>query len=310
VGLPDYQTLMRPLLALHADGAELDRRMVRASLAEAFRLTPEELVEMLPSGRHRMFDNRLSWATTYLVHAGLLERPRRGVSRITPRGLTTLRQHPQRIDNSVLAQFDEFRRFHQGAPAATGTEVSNAQELAPAALVETPEEALETAYQEARSTLAKEMLTRLTQQDPAIFEQVVLDVLLAIGYGGSRRDAAQRLGRSGDGGLDGVIYEDRLGMDLIYIQAKRWTDKTVGRPEIQAFVGALEVTKTSKGVFITTARFSKDAESYVERLRQRVVLIDGEQLTELMIEHGVGVTTSRTYEIKRMDEDYFSSTDL
>jgi restriction system protein len=309
VGLPDYQTLMRPLLVLHADGADLDRRTVRASLAEEFRLTPQELVELLPSGRHRMFDNRLSWATTYLVHAGLLERPRRGVSRVTSRGLAVLHQHPQRIDNSVLAQFDEFRRFHQGAPATRG-DASEARQPAPSTSVETPEEALETAYQEARSTLAKEMLTQLTQQDPAIFEQVVLDVLLAIGYGGSRRDAAQRLGRSGDGGLDGMIYEDRLGMDLIYVQAKRWTDKTVGRPEIQAFVGALEVTKTSKGVFITTARFSRDAESYVERLRQRVVLIDGEQLADLMIEHGVGVTTSRIYEIKRIDEDYFTSTDL
>jgi restriction system protein len=309
VSLPDYQTLMRPLLELHADGAELDRPTVRALLAEQFRLTPEELVEVLPSGRQRKFDNRAAWATTYLVQAGLLERPRRGVSRITARGLEVLRQHPERIDISVLAQFDEFRRFRQRQPTTVG-DGRGGQKPAPAVAVETPEEALETAYQEARATLAKEMLTRLTQQDPAIFEQVVLDVLLAIGYGGSRRDAARRLGRSGDGGLDGVIYEDRLGMDLIYVQAKRWTDKTVGRPEIQAFVGALEVTKTSKGVFITTARFSKEAESYVERLRQRVVLIDGEQLADLMIEHGVGVTTARSYQIKRIDEDYFNTTDL
>jgi restriction system protein len=243
------------------------------------------------------------------VQAGLLERPRRGVTKITSRGLEILRQHPQRIDISVLAQFDEFRRFRQRQPATMGNG-SGARKPEPAVAVETPEEALETAYQEARATLAKEMLTRLTQQDPAIFEQVVLDVLLAIGYGGSRRDAARRLGRSGDGGLDGVIYEDRLGMDLIYVQAKRWTDKTVGRPDIQAFVGALEVTKTSKGVFITTARFSREAESYVERLRQRVVLIDGEQLADLMIEHGVGVTTARSYQIKRIDEDYFNTTDL
>ena len=176
-----------------------------------------------------------------------------------------------RIDISVLAQFDEFRRFRQGQ-STTVDDGRGARKPEPAGAVETPEEALETAYLEAQATLAKEMLTRLTQQDATVFEQVVLDVLLAIGYGGSRRDAARRLGRSGDGGLDGVIYEDRLGMDLIYVQAKRWTDKTVGRPEIQAFVGALEVTKASKGVFITTARFSKEAESYVERLRQRVVL--------------------------------------
>jgi restriction system protein len=309
VSLPDYQTMMRPLLDLHAGGAEFDRPAVRARLAEHFGLTPEELVEVLPSGRQRTFDNRLAWAGTYLVHAGLLERPRRGVSRITPRGLEILRQHPRRIDIRVLTQFDEFRRFRQRQPA-TAEDPSGAPKPDPTGAAETPEEALETAYQEARATLAKEMATRLVQQDPAVFEQVVLDVLLAIGYGGSRRDAARRLGRSGDGGLDGVIYEDRLGMDLIYIQAKRWTDKTVGRPEIQAFVGALEVTKTSKGVFITTARFSKDAESYVERLRQRVVLIDGEQLADLMIDHGVGVTTARTYEIKRIDEDYFSNTDL
>jgi restriction system protein len=193
VTLPDYQTLMRPLLELHADGAELDRPTVRALLAEQFRLTPEELVELLPSGRQRKFDNRAAWATTYLVQAGLLERPRRGVTKITSRGLEILRQHPQRIDISVLAQFDEFRRFRQRQPTTVGNG-SGAQKPEPAVAMETPEEALETAYQEARATLAKEMLTRLTQQDPAIFEQVVLDVLLAIGYGGSRRDAARRLG--------------------------------------------------------------------------------------------------------------------
>jgi restriction system protein len=191
-------------------------------LADQFRLTPEELVELLPSGRQRKFDNRAAWATTYLVQAGLLERPRRGVTKITSRGLEILRQHPQRIDISVLAQFDEFRRFRQRQPT-TVRNGSSARKPEPAVAVETPEEALETADQEARATLAKEMLTRLTQQDPAIFEQVVLDVLLAIGYGGSRRDAARRLGRSGDGGLDGVIHEDRLGMDPIYVQAKRWS---------------------------------------------------------------------------------------
>jgi restriction system protein len=177
-----YQTLMRPLLELHADGAELDRPTVRALLGDQFRLTPEELVELLPSGRQRKFDNRAAWARTYLVQAGLLERPRRGVTKITSRGLEILRQHPQRIDISVLAQFEEFRRFRQRQPT-TVENGSGARKPEPAVAVETPEEALETAYQEARATLAKEMLTRLTQQDPAIFEQVVLDVLLAMRIG-------------------------------------------------------------------------------------------------------------------------------
>jgi restriction system protein len=303
MAIPAYEAMLGPMLALHADGSELQRASVRAALAEHFHLSQEDLQEMLPSGRQRTFHNRVNWAAVYLAQASLLDRPQRGTTRITARGREVLARHPDHIDNTVLAQFPEFQEFLSRAkttpspPGAGGGGLAEPQA--------TPEEAIDAAYRELRAALAEEVLGRVLDKPADFFEAVVLDVLLAMGYGGSREDAAQRLGRTGDQGLDGVIYEDRLGLDMIYVQAKRWTDHPVRRPDVQAFVGALQGARASKGVFITTSRFTDDAADYVTRVQPRVVLIDGRRLADLMIEYGVGVSRFRSYELKRVDEDYF-----
>lgn len=302
MAIPDFQTLMRPIVELHASGEDFDRGPLRDALADLFELTQDEREELLPSGRQRRFDNRVAWALTHLYHAGLLERPRRGVTRITDRGRQVLDEHSDRIDMSVLNNFAEYREFRSG-----GTSDDEPDDRgAPIGDDATPEEVLEAAHQTLTDALAQELRDKLVDSDPAFFEQVVVDVLVAMGYGGSHRDAGQRLGRTGDAGIDGVIREDALGLDAIYLQAKRWDpSRTVGRPEIQGFVGALHGARASKGVFLTTARFSRDAIDYAESVTPRVVLIDGRELAHLMIEHGVGVTTRRRYELRRIDEDYF-----
>jgi restriction system protein len=293
VAVPDFQTLMRPMLVLFADGAEQPVAAVRGALAEQFGLTPDDLAEELPSGRAKTFVNRVGWATTYLYRCGLLDRPSRSVYRITDRGRSVLESHPDRVDLSVLRQFKEFHEFVRPrhdqpvAPLADG--------VSAVAIVEdaTPEERVGNAYRELRSALAAELLDRVLDQSPEFFEQLVLDVLYAMGYGGRRHDAVQRLGKSGDEGVDGVIREDTLGLDLIYVQAKRWRNP-VSRPEIQKFVGALHGQRASKGVFITTSTFSADAASYADSITPRVILIDGKELAQLMIDHDVGVSVPRT----------------
>jgi restriction system protein len=303
MAIPAYETMLRPMLELHADELEHQRAPVRAALAEYFHLTQQDLEQMLPSGRQRTFHNRVNWAAVYLAQAGLLERPQRGTTRITPRGREILAQHPDHIDNSVLTQFPEFQDFLNRA--RTTAPPSGKPTNGPAQPQATPEEAIDVAYREMHAALAGEVLSRILDKPAEFFETVVLDVLLAMGYGGSREDAAQRLGRRGDQGLDGVIYEDRLGLDMIYVQAKRWTDDSIQRPQVQAFVGALQGARAAKGVFITTSRFTDGASDYVTRVPQRVVLIDGQRLADLMIEYGVGVSLFKNYELKRVDEDYF-----
>jgi restriction system protein len=248
---------------------------------------------MLPSGRQRTFHNRVNWAAVDLAQAGLLDRPQRGTTKITARGREVLARHPNHLDNTVLAQLLEFQDFLSRAKTTASPPGERGGGLVePQA---TPEEAIDIAYRELRAALAEEVLGRVLDKPADFFETVVLDVLLAMGYGGSREDAAQRLGRTGDQGLDGVIY----------VQAKRWTDHPVRRPDVQAFVGALQGARASKGVFITTSRFTDDATDYVTRVQPRVVLIDGRRLADLMIEYGVGVSRFRRYELKRVDEDYF-----
>lgn len=299
---------MRPLLEALDDGQEQPVRTLRDSLATQFELTEQELEQRLPSGRDQTYRNRVGWALTHLKGAALVESPRRGVYRITDRGQAVLTQTTaaQRVDLRTLGAFDEYRQFrsHDGpsageAPAPTAAEAST----------ETPTERMESAARELRSALGADLLDRVGEQTPAFFEQLVLDVLQAIGYGGSREDAADRLGRSGDGGVDGVIREDKLGLDLIYVQAKRWTN-AVGRPDIQQFVGALNGQRATKGVFITTSSFSREARDYAEAVNPRVILVDGQQLAELMIDHDVGVTVETTYRIRRVDLDYFEADDL
>jgi restriction system protein len=307
MGIPDFQSIMRPLLRVLADGQEHPVRSLRDTLAQQFALSPQELEERLPSGRDLTYRNRVGWSLTHLKGAALIESPRRGVYRITDRGQTVLSEtlSDERVDLRTLAAFDEYRRFRahddDAEPATTAK--------GPAEIdARTPTERIEAASRELRGALVADLLERIGEQPPDFFEQVVLDVLRAIGYGGTREDAAERLGRSGDGGVDGVIREDRLGLDLIYVQAKRWSN-VVGRPAIQQFVGALNGQRATKGVFITTSSFSREAHDYAEAVNPRVILVDGQQLAELMIEHNVGVTVEATYRIRRVDLDYFDVED-
>ncbi|HZT68566.1 MAG TPA: restriction endonuclease [Terriglobia bacterium] len=302
MALPDYQTLMLPLLRLTGDGQEHRFRDVVEKLAAEFRITDDERAELLPSGTSPVFDNRVGWARTYLKQAGLLSSPKRGTLRITDRGRDVLSRNPKRIDVKLLNQYEEFRAFRtrrssRGTEATTAPEVDREPE-------QTPEDALAAAYGKLRENLEAEILQQVKAASPSFFERVVIDLLVAMGYGGSRQDAGRAIGRSGDGGIDGIIKQDRLGLDVIYVQAKRW-ESAVGRPEIQKFVGALQGQKASKGVFLTTSSFTREAEDYANGINSKVILIDGERLARLMVDHDVGVTAVGEYKLKRIDSDYF-----
>ncbi len=301
MAIPDYQTLMLPLLRIAADGHEHALRDVTEQLAQEFQLTDEERQTLLPSGRQTTIANRVGWSRTFMLKAQLLESTRRGYFRITQRGHDILKKNPERIDITVLKQYPEFLEFRNSRS-------SDASDSEPASLEKseaTPEESLEFAYQRLRNELADELLRTITSCTPAFFERLVVDLLVGMGYGGSRQDAGRAIGRSGDDGIDGIIKEDRLGLDIIYLQAKRWQG-VVGRPEIQKFAGALQGNRARKGVFITTSSFTREAEEYVSRIDSKIILIDGRQLTQLMIDHGVGVSTQQTFVLKRIDADYFS----
>jgi restriction system protein len=289
---------MLPLLRLAADLQEHTNKEAIEKLASYFELTESELEEKLPSGRQAIFDNRVAWARAYLKMANLLENPRRGCFQITERGKAVLKQRPDRINIKFLEQFPEFN-------ASRNSEKSKETEVEQQSLVRTPEETLEAIHLKLRQNLAGELIQLLKSCSPSFFEVLVVDVLVKMGYGGTRQDAGKAVGRSGDGGIDGIIKEDRLGLDAIYIQAKRW-DGTVGRPEIQKFAGALMGHGARKGVFITTASFTKDAIDYVSNIDRKIVLIDGETLATLMIDHNVGVSPVTSYEIKKVDLDYFT----
>lgn len=302
MAVPDFQTVMRPLLALHVGSGQRKRPEIREALAQEFGLTQEEQDEILPSGRQSRFSNRVNWAAVYLVRAGLLTSPSRGVTEITPRGEELLAAHPERIDLSVLDQFPEVREFRQRKRVSEQGPTPSAQIEAEE---ETAEERLEAAHEELKSALAEELLARLLARDDVFFENAVLDVLVGMGYGGSKREAAERVGRSGDGGIDGVIREDRLGLDAIYVQAKKWSpDRHVGPKDVREFIGALQDAEAIKGVLITTSRFSPEALALAER--RRIVLIGGRRLAELMIDVQVGASRLRSFELSRIDEDYFA----
>jgi restriction system protein len=300
MAIPDYQTCMLPFLRYLSDGAEHTLRDSEESLAQHFKLMPNERAELLPSGQQGIFKNRIGWARTYLKKAALLESPRRGVFKITERGIKTLASNPVRIDVKYLEQFPEFIEFREVSKPDGGV-------LTPIELPQsktTPEEAIEQAHQGLREQLAAELLTRILGCSPSFFEQLVVELLVKMGYGGSRRDAGERIGQTGDGGIDGIIKEDRLGLDTIFIQAKRWQG-SVGRPEIQKFVGALQGQRARKGVFITTSIYTSEATDYASRIDTKVVLIDGKQLAGLMIDFDVGVAAAASYVVKRIDSDYF-----
>lgn len=303
--IPDYQSLMLPLLKLVSDGQEYKYRDLIESLAIEFQVTDEERKEFLASGNQAIFDNRVGWAKTYLKMAGLLDSPKRATFVITNLGRQTLAKNPDRVDAKFLRQFPAFLEFQNASRNDNESEEENA-------IVEiheqTPEENLDKAYQRIRKSLASELLNKVIELTPAFFERLVVELLVKMGYGGSIKDAGKAMGKSGDEGIDGTIKEDKLGLDIIYIQAKRWKPgNVVGRPEIQKFVGALAGQGAKKGIFITTSNFTKEALDYTPRNETKIVLIDGEQLAQLMIDYSLGCATQQTYELKKLDSDYFGA---
>lgn len=299
--IPDYQKLMLPLLRFAADGSDHTTREAVEFLATEFQLTSAERNELLASGQQAIFNNRVGWANSYLKKAGLLESPRRGALRITARGNQVLGDNPARIDVKYLERFPEFIEFRDAS--GNNRETTTTESVA-IATEQTPEEALELAHQSLRLSLAQDILSRILSCSPTFFERLVVELLVKMGYGGSRRGAGERIGQSGDGGIDGIIKEDRLGLDTIYIQAKRWQG-SVGRPDIQKFVGALQGQRARKGVFITTSSYTAEAIDYASRIDTKVVLIDGQLLANLMMDFDVGVSVSASYIVKRIDSDYF-----
>lgn len=298
--IPDYQTIMLPLLSLAGDHEEHENRKAEEVLADYFDLTEEERKERLPSGS-RVFANRLGWAKTYLTKAGLLESTRRGHFKITETGTQVLRKNPQEIDKKYLEKFSAFKEFMKASKPTGG--VRQSEELEEFEQ-KTPEELMEYGHKKLYRDLVLELEDIVRKCSPEFLEELVIDLLLKMGYGGSREDAGKAIGKSGDGGIDGIIKEDKLGLDIVYVQAKKW-ESTVSRPEIQKFAGALQGKKARKGIFITTSTFSKQAREYVSLLDSKIILIDGEQLAELMIENDIGVSRVVSYEIKRVDSDYF-----
>jgi restriction system protein len=303
--IPDFQSLMRPLLEAHADGKEHLNRDLVEQLGLQFRLTEEERREMLPSGGARLFDNRIGWAKSHILQAGLIIAPRRAISIITDRGREALRAHLDHIDLRILNGFEEYRQFRNRKKTTEEDENDTPEENIQEA--QTPEELLENAYLQVRRQIESELLSQIKSSPPDLLERVVVDLVVRMGYGGSRKDAGEALGRSGDEGIDGIIKEDPLGLDIIYLQAKRW-EGSVGRPEIQKFAGALQGQRARKGIFITTSTFTADALEYTSRIETKIILIDGSRLAKLMFDHGVGVATASNYEVKRIDSDYFTDT--
>lgn len=300
--IPDYQSIMLPLLRKVSDRQEHKIRGIVESLAKDFNLTETEKEELLPSGQQPIFDNRVAWAKTYLKKAGLLDSPRRANIIITNRGLDVLKKNPHQININFLKQFPEFIEFQ----AIKKEEEITREEITDETSTQTPEESLEASYIKIRKSLAQELINKVMTLPPAFFEKLVVELLVKMGYGGSMKDAGKAIGKTGDEGIDGTIKEDKLGLDIIYIQAKRWQPgNIVGRPEIQKFVGALAGQGAKKGIFITTSSFTKEANEYAPRNETKIVLIDGVQLAQLMIDYNLGVTTVNTYELKRIDSDYF-----
>lgn len=296
MAIPDFQTIMLPLLEFLRDGKEHTLREAIEALAVRFKLTDEERRELLPSGLQPTFDNRVGWSRTYMKKAGLLESKSRGHIQITERGREALKGNPPRIDIGFLDKYEGFKEFRAG-----GVRTPKRPPEEP----HTPEEVLEEAYQSLKNNLANEMLAQIKSTTPKLFERIVIELLVKMGYGGSRPDASKAIGGTGDEGIDGIIKEDKLGLDTIYIQAKRW-ENTVGRPEIQKFAGALQGQRAKKGIFITTATFSKEAQDYASRIDNKIVLIGGEELAEFMIDNNIGVSLVSNYPVKRIDLDYFS----
>lgn len=301
--IPDYQTLMLPFLKAISDGEEHVLRDLIAALSTRFQLTDVEREQLLPSGNQGVMANRVGWARTYLKKAGLLESVRRGVFVITDRGREVLASNPERVDARYLRQFDEFLEFQNLSRKDEHKTVSAGEQTASDT---TPIEAIEQAHTELHAEISDEILSTVKLVTPQFFERLVVDLMQAMGYGGWSKDSGSATQYTADGGIDGVINEDPLGLETIYLQAKRYTDNTIGRPDIQSFAGALDMKRAKKGVFITTSRFSKDAIDYVNMIEKKIVLIDGATLSDLMVQHNLGVSVKNTYQVKALDTDYFN----
>ena len=298
--IPDFQSIMLPLLEFASDGIDHDNSEAIEYIATRYNLTEQDRKQLLPSGQQRVLGNRVAWARVHMRMAGLLENRARGVFGITKRGREVWEQKPAKINLKFLQSFPDYIEWRSKKKETEGSSVTNDSES------QTPEEALESAYENLRKALARDLVAQIKKCSPSFFERVVVDLLVKMGYGGSLKDAGEAIGQSGDEGIDGIIKEDRLGLDIIYIQAKRWR-ATVGRPEIQKFAGALQGQRARKGIFITTSDFSKEAVDYASRIESKIVLIDGDKLSDFMIDFNIGVTPQAAYEVKRIDSDYFAT---
>lgn len=298
MAIPDYQTFMKPLLQFLSDGRVYSLSQCMNHMVNLFKISEKEQHELLPSGKQSIVSNRIGWARTYLKKAGLIEVPKRGCSNITEKGLELLKQNPDKITNKTLKQYPEFLEFFD--------KVRNSKKDQPTEedKEKTPEEELEESFENLKKELEEELLSKVKSCTPQFFERMVIDLLLGMGYGGSRHEAGKAIGGVGDEGIDGIISEDRLGLDKIYIQAKRW-EGCVSRPEVQKFAGALQGKRASKGIFITTSYYSSEARNYVKQIGNQIILIDGQQLVRLMTEFNIGVEPKQVYELKRLDNDYF-----
>ena len=304
--IPDYQTLMLPVLTAAARG-DTSVPILADDIADQFGLTDSARNELLPSGRQKILHNRIHWAKFYLNRAGLIDIPRRGRFVASEAGRIILAKNPARIDVDTLLAIPQFREFYNNSSVESSRQQPVDAHEVGIASVATPEEQIDAAYLALGAALRSDLLQRILRNSPAFFEAAIIELLVAMGYGGSRKNASEQLGRTGDGGVDGVVNEDRLGLDRVYVQAKRYREGlSVGRPDVQAFVGSLVGLGATKGVFVTTSAFSSQAVEFVRHLTHRIVLIDGQRLADLMIEHNVGIRVSRTIEFKKIDEDFFS----
>jgi restriction system protein len=297
--VPDFQSLFIPVLRSTDDGNEHSMAELRDRIAADLKLTPEDISQKFPRSGETVFANRTAWSATYLNKAGALERIKRGVLKITERGRELLALNLPRLTIQNLSKYPEFVAYYKGTQEGGDEDQGIKPEK-----TQTPEEQLAGAYKVLRDSLANDVLETVKKASPRFFEELVVDLLVAMGYGGSVEDAGKAVGKSGDGGIDGIIKEDKLGLDVVYVQAKRWSN-SVGRPVVQAFAGSLEGVRARKGVLITTSYFSPDALDYIHKIEKRIVLIDGQQLADLMIDHDIGVNVSVTYKVKRLDSDYF-----
>lgn len=310
MSVPKYDEMYREFLEILSDGNSYKISDIRKQLADKLCLSTDDLKEMLPSGKQPLFNNRVNWTCTYLKQADLIENTARGIYHLTDLGAKILSENPERIDNNFLSQFETFRNYisHPSGEKSEPTDNPNQIGSSISLHSQTPQDTLEEAYKKINDTLAEDILSEVMKQTPTFFEHLVVKLLTKMGYGGFLKDSGVVTQRSGDEGIDGIIREDKLGFDMIYIQAKRWEqNSTIGRPAVQGFVGALAGKGATKGLFITTAKFTKEAKEYVSQQHAtKIVLVDGVTLAKLMIEYNVGVSIEATYEVKKIDSDFFN----